>query len=120
MPLSVADSRRGSVVVQCDGDRSVVWLCGEHDIATEAELSEALAGAIASDDADLVVDLSEVQFIDASTIRVIIRARNYLRHRSRSLVLRSPAEGARRVLDVCGLVDLIESRPLDRARIGPT
>jgi anti-anti-sigma factor len=63
---------QGSAVAGRDGDRIVVWLRGEHDIATTVELSETLVRAIAIDDADLVVDLSEVQFIDASTIGVIV------------------------------------------------
>jgi len=88
-------------------DRTVVWLRGEHDVSTVAALSEVMARAIALDDADVVVDLSEVQFMGAATVGVIIRARQFLRLRSRSLVLRSPSECARRILDVCGHSDLL-------------
>jgi hypothetical protein len=44
-------------------DRTVVWLRGEHDVSTVAALSETMARAIALDDADVVVDLSDVQFM---------------------------------------------------------
>jgi anti-sigma B factor antagonist len=88
----------------------VVWLRGEHEITTTAALSETLARAMAGD-ADVVVDLSDVQFLDAATIGVLVRARNLLLPRSRSLSLRAPAEGPRRVLAVCGLARLIESGP---------
>jgi anti-anti-sigma factor len=88
-------------------DRTVVWLRGEHDVSTVAALSEVMARAIALDDADVVVDLSEVQFMGAATVGVIIRAREFLRLRSRFLVLRSPSECARRILDVCGHSDLL-------------
>lgn len=94
-------------------DRTVVWLRGEHDVSTVAALSETLARAIALDDADVVVDLSEVQFMGAATVAVIIRAREFLRLRSRSLVLRSPSECARRILDVCGHSDLLDPRVAD-------
>jgi anti-anti-sigma factor len=93
-----------------NSDRTVVWLRGEHDVSTVAALSETMARAIALDDADVVVDLSEVQFMGAATVRVIIRAREFLRLRSRSLVLRSPSECARRILDVCGHSDLLDPR----------
>lgn len=52
--------------------RTVVWLRGEHDIATRAGLSYTLAGAIAAGQNDLVVDLSCVGFFDASTIGVLV------------------------------------------------
>ncbi len=110
-PLSVPPNARGSALAGRDGTRTVVWVRGEHDIATSDELSDTFAGVIASHDADLVVDLSEVQFMDASTIGVIVRASNLLAPRSRSLSLRSPAKCARRVLDMCGLAELIEPDP---------
>lgn len=100
-----------------DADRTVVWLRGEHDISTVAGLSETMARAIALDDADLVVDLSGVQFMDASTIGVVIGARNFLRPRSRSLALRSPSRCARRVLDLCGLAGLVDPGPVEGTRI---
>jgi anti-anti-sigma factor len=94
-------------------DRTVVWLRGEHDVSTVAALSETMARAIALDDADVVVDLSEVQFMGAATVRVIIRAREILRLQSRTLVLRSPSECARRIFDLCGHADLLDPRPVD-------
>jgi anti-sigma B factor antagonist len=95
-----------------DADRGVVELRGEHDISTVTALSETLARAIARDDADLIVDLSGVLFMDAATIGVIVWACNILRLRSRSLVLRSPSALARRVLEVCGLAVLVDPQPV--------
>jgi len=94
-------------------DRTVVWLRGEHDVSTVAALSEVMARAIALDDADVVLDLSDVQFMGAATVRVIIRAREFLRLRSRFLVLRSPPDCVRRILDVCGHSDLLDPRIAD-------
>jgi anti-anti-sigma factor len=97
--------------------RTVVWLRGEHDVSTVDALSETLAGAMALDECDLVVDLSEVQFMGAATIGVLIRARELLQSRSRSLVVRSPSRCARRILDLCGQGDLLDPR---RAGATPT
>ena len=96
-----------------EAHRTVVRLRGEHDIATVATLSDALARVIAVDDNDLVIDLSEVEFMDASTLGVVLRARGLLRRRSRSLTLRSPSVPARRILDLCGLADLVDSPPVE-------
>lgn len=82
---------------------SVVWLRGEHDIFTLPGLWETVARAIEFDDADVVVDLSAVDFMDASTIGVLVRARTILAKRSRSLTLRAPSTSAVRVLGLCGV-----------------
>ena len=66
-------------VVEREADRIVVSLYGEHDISTLAELSEAMAQGIALDDAEVVVDLSGVEFMGAGTVTVIVRARDFLR-----------------------------------------
>ncbi len=96
-----------------DAGQTVVWLRGEHDLSTVAALSEALARAIALDDADLVVDLSGVEFMGAATVLVLTRASEFLRLRTRSLALRSPSRCARRILDLCGLGDLLDRHPVD-------
>ena len=70
-----------------------------------------MARAIAFDDTDLVIDLSEVTFMDAATVAVMVRAEAFLRDRSRSLTLRSPSTHARRVLGVAGLTELVDPRP---------
>jgi anti-anti-sigma factor len=95
--------------------RTVVCLRGEHDAFTAAELSEALTRATALDEGDLVVDLGGVTFMAAATVGVVLRARALLRLRSRSLVVRSPSACARRILDLCGVADLLGFRPGDAA-----
>jgi len=100
--------RPDPITVERQADRTVVSLCGEHDIATLAELSEAMARGIALDDAEVVVDLSGVEFMSAATATVIVRARDFLRTHSRALTVRAPSRCAQRLLDVCGLTGLIE------------
>ncbi|MGO9657277.1 MAG: STAS domain-containing protein, partial [Acidimicrobiales bacterium] len=63
----------------------VVWLWGEHDLSTDDALCATLARAIALDSANLVLDLSEVDFMGPSTLGVIMRAREFLQGRSGSL-----------------------------------
>jgi anti-anti-sigma factor len=95
-------------VVSRDGERAVIWLRGEHDIATVAVLADTLANVTAADDADLIVDLSCVTFMSTATIEELIRARNLLLGLSRNLTLRSPSKFARRLLDLCGLAAFVE------------
>lgn len=104
----VSVSRRGQSSPRSDPERTVVWVRGEHDIATAQVLAEAMARAVRLDDADVVVDLSGVDFMDASTVGAIIRTRNLLSTRSRALHVRAPSPPARRLLQVCHLADLVE------------
>ena len=94
-------------------DPTITLLRGEQDLSTVPALCETLAGAIAAGGADLILDLSAVEFLDASTVRVIVAASEFLRVRSRSLVVRSPSNSAQRVLELCGLDGLIERNPLE-------
>ena len=105
----VTVARRGSTPDGRDADCTVVWLHGDHDIATKVAVVVTIARAAQRDDADLLVDLSEVTFMDASTIGALVGSRNRLRARSRSLLLRSPSPCARRVIDLCGLAHLVVS-----------
>ena len=54
-------SRADPVLVEREANRTVVSLRGEHDIATLAELSEAMARGIALNHADLRPRLSLVR-----------------------------------------------------------
>ena len=104
----VATSEFSSVPpVSLDADGAVLWLAGEHDIATAPLVLEALAEATSADHAGVVVDLSGVKFIDASTIGILMAARSRLLSQSRDLTVRFPSKAARRLLDACGLNQLI-------------
>jgi anti-anti-sigma factor len=76
----------------------VLWLSGEVDLAV---VDRVLA---AGDDLrarhELLIDLSEVTFIDSSGIRAIVELCRRVRCPT---VLRNPSQSARRVLELVGL-----------------
>jgi anti-anti-sigma factor len=94
---------------------TVVWLHGEYDISTDGALCRTLARAIALNDAALVLDLSDVKHISASTLGVIVSARKLLRQQSRPLTVRSPSAFVRRIIGICGLDELFGPSPEDGA-----
>jgi len=94
--------------------QTVIWLRGEHDIATDADLRRTLASAIALNNAPIVVDLSKVELMSASTLGVIVAAWNDLRQQSRSLTMRAPSPHVRRVIGICGLHNLLSSEERDK------
>lgn len=108
---SVSVFPRGHRRPGSDPVRTVVHVRGEHDIATRVHLSATIARAAQLDGADIIVDLSDVTFMDASTIGALVVARSSLRAHSRSLSVRAPSPQARRLLDLCGLAGLIDESP---------
>jgi anti-anti-sigma factor len=98
---------------------TIIWLRGEHDIATDGDLRRTLASAIALNNAPIVVDLSKVELMSASTLGVIVAAWDSLRQQSRSLTMRSPSSHVRRVISICGLHNLLSSQERDKTAEAP-
>jgi anti-sigma B factor antagonist len=88
-------------LVRREGRRTVIVLRGEHDLSTAPALASALTHVSTDGTANLVVDLSGVEFMDAAIVAVLFRARDQLRQRARELDLRDPSPFARRILAVC-------------------
>jgi anti-sigma B factor antagonist len=110
----VSVSRVAAVVVP--GGRlepSIVVARGEYDLSNSADLLASLERAISCNDVAVILDLSAVTFMDASTLGVIARANGLLEDESRTLVLRGPSSFARRIVHICGLSHLLE--PVDAA-----
>jgi anti-sigma B factor antagonist len=97
-----------------DPARTVVALGGELDAAALNTLVEDFDRAIAADDANVVVDLADVDFIGAAWIGALVRSYASLRLQDRELTVRAPSHVVVRLLDLCGLTYLIE--PIDAVR----
>jgi anti-sigma B factor antagonist len=81
---------------------TVVRLAGELDLYNAHVVREALIDAAAEGPARLVVDLSDVKFIDSTALGVLIEARTRMSNR-RAFLLASPGLETRRALQVSGL-----------------
>jgi anti-sigma B factor antagonist len=84
------------------GDATVVKLAGELDLYNAAAVRAALEEATAASPQRLVVDLSEVEFIDSTALGVLIEARKKLSNR-RSFLLAAPTLETQRALEISGL-----------------
>jgi len=87
-----------------------VWLSGEHDLATESQLCDVLACEFSAHDGDLIVDLSDVTFMDCSTIGVLVGGKRWMAEQNRWMSVRDPSPRARRLLDLCELDALLDAR----------
>jgi anti-sigma B factor antagonist len=101
------------------GTTAGVAVRGELELATAAELTDALDEGIRRSSGLFVIDLCTVDFLDSSGISCLIRARALLGRDDRPLTLICPPGNVRRVLEITGideLVPLYDSRAeLERA-----
>lgn len=104
-------SDRGDVTVVADREHVVLRGWGEHDLSTAALVSAAFIEAGSIGELDVVVDLSDVTFMDCSTVRVLVSGRLMLTGRNRSLSIRGASARQRWFLELCGLADLLEDIP---------
>jgi anti-sigma B factor antagonist len=84
------------------GDALVVRLIGELDLYNAHIVREELLATAARAPARLVVDLSDVAFIDSTGLGVLIEARGKLANR-RAFLLVAPGLETRRALEISGL-----------------
>jgi anti-anti-sigma factor len=81
----------------------VVRLCGELDLHSVPVMRKALLELEADAPDRLVVDLSGVDFIDSTSLGVLVEAKRQADSRGRILVLAGPGSHVRRALSVSGL-----------------
>ena len=84
------------------GDACIVRLAGELDLYNAHAVREALVQACADGPERVIVDLSEVEFIDSTALGVLIEARMKLTNR-RAFLLAAPGLETRRALEISGL-----------------
>jgi len=94
-------------------DAAVVWVKGEVDLATSMRLEECVIDLVNGGDADVVIDLTETAFIDASGLGALVKSLDRARSHGGDLKLRGLRPQAFKVLKVTGLVKVFTiERPL--------
>ena len=88
---------------------------GEVDLAAVPDLEADLEAAIRESVGALVVDLTDVSFIDSSGLQVLLRARALLGRADRALVLICPHGRVRRVFELAGVSDVFLFYPTAEA-----
>jgi anti-sigma B factor antagonist len=89
-------------------DGTGVTVTGELDMSNSQILEDYLNDEIQSEQNDLFLNLAELSFIDSSGLAVLLNTRRLLQSFDRSLVLLSPSQVVRRVLEITGLDGVFE------------
>lgn len=93
-----------------EGGETVVRAAGELDVNTAPELREQLARLVNEGSRKIVVDLTDVSFVDSTALSVLVSALKRLRQADGDLELASPNPSVRRVFEITGLTRLFAIR----------
>lgn len=89
-------------------DATVLSVHGEIDLGTAPVLREALAPVLKHGNGPVVVDLSDVQFMDSTGVHVLLDALQRLTLQSRQFAIACPEGGqVHRLLALVGLLDAL-------------
>jgi anti-anti-sigma factor len=86
-----------------EGTTATLSLSGELDTSAARTVDRAVDEVVAAGATSVVIDLSDITFIDSSGLRSLIRARQQLGDTADSVRLRNPQPGAMRLLEITGL-----------------
>jgi anti-sigma B factor antagonist len=88
------------VVVRFESDTLVLRVVGELDVSTAPALRACALDRINAGTTDMVIDLSEMSFIDSMGLSVLLAIRKRVEGRGGSVRLRGPSPQARMVLEI--------------------
>ena len=80
----------------------IVKLAGELDLYNAQQVRDALTEACSDSPQRVIVDLSEVEFIDSTALGILIEARTRMDNH-RAFLLAAPGLETRRALEISGL-----------------
>jgi anti-anti-sigma factor len=105
-------------VIHADRLRATLRLAGELDLASAATLSACLDGQLAEGRRHLGVDLTELTFIDATGLSVLVRAHHQLLEHRGALVIVEMSDRCRQLIGLVGLDHtlLIADQPVVRTQ----
>jgi stage II sporulation protein AA (anti-sigma F factor antagonist) len=90
-----------------DSGNSVLHLGGELDLSVAEELEQQLLHALRRADERLFVDLSEVTYLDSSSVRALLRAAAIAHDGGKRVQVTSASGISRRVLELAGVEEVL-------------
>jgi stage II sporulation protein AA (anti-sigma F factor antagonist) len=109
-----------NVTIAADNGVVVASLSGEIDLSNAAEITDALLRGVPNEALGLVIDLSEVSYIDSAGVRMLAELDHRLGWRAQTLRVVAPEESrSRRVLEIAGLERVLSlDTTVEAARMG--
>lgn len=95
-----------SLTIEHQGPGATVIVGGDLEFGTAATLRTALIDLAQRGCSPLVVDLSQLDFIDSTGLSLLVQAKQRIESQGHQFVLRSPTDRVQRVLEISGLSEL--------------
>lgn len=108
------------------GDRIVgVAIRGEYDLADEARTDLAVDFVVGLEIPNVLIDLSRCEFIDATGMRMLLRAQERVHRSGARIAIAGPPPQVRRVFELTGISERLalhdgRERALEALRTPPT
>ena len=101
-----------STEVNATDEATVIHVRGDIDVATAGRLQDVIEPHMGPKQT-IILDFSEVEFMDSASLHVLVQARGRLTENGGSLILRNPSSAEHRLLTVAGANDLLETDAQD-------
>ena len=100
------------VAVESEGGSRRFTITGEIDLGNAADIEAAIVDGISNQVSDVLVDLSGVEYIDSSGMRILFALAGKLKTLQVRLVVAAPVGSpARRVVELSGMAAVVELEP---------
>jgi anti-sigma B factor antagonist len=96
-----------AVRTEQEGRTTVMTLGGELDLVSAPRLRNAITSLRGESIDEVIVDLSDLTYIDSVGIGLLVASRRRLDAEGRAFSVRNPAPQVRRLLEITGLVDYL-------------
>jgi anti-sigma B factor antagonist len=93
-----------------DGTDEILYVTGELDISTAAELERAVASTLDGQGGAFHLDIGALTFIDSTGAHALVRLHRRLTDLGRRLIVVSPTRQVRRVVEILALDEIIDIR----------
>jgi len=85
---------------------ATVTVCGEIDLENVADLRSTLDELVAATDGDIVIDLSEVSYLDSTGLHELLSVRSNAAGLDRRLIVQRPSPAVCRLFELCDVNEL--------------
>ena len=90
-----------------DGANATIALTGNLTVASAPDL-EASLNSLPEDVTNVTLDLTDLEYVASAGLRIIVASEKSLREKGGSICLAHPNEEVMEILDITGLVDILE------------
>jgi anti-anti-sigma factor len=107
---ALPDAGLATRVRRVDG-RVVVTATGEVDLSTAAQFEQEISHALGGDTSRLILDISQLAFMDARGLRVLVSSQEHARRHGVAFQLATGRGQSRQLLELSGLLEKFDILP---------